>query len=220
MRINLRKLIFGAALGTAALPAIALAGGTDMYEVTVTNITRGETFTPILVVSHKSGHPLYTLGAPASEELIAVAESGDIAPMQMKLVDSGMAFDAASSDGLLAPGQSVTVTVKTKGDFDYISVVSMLIPTNDAFFAVNGVKAPEGKRTKSIMSPAYDAGSELNDELCAHIPGPVCGGEALSVEDGEGYVHIHGGIHGIGDLQASDYDWRNPVAKISIKRVK
>jgi hypothetical protein len=220
MRINIRKIFYGAALGLATLPGISLAGGSDMYAVTITNITRGETFTPILVVSHKSGQPLYTLGAPASPELVAVAESGDISPMHMKLMDSGMAFDAASSGGLLAPGESVTVNVKTKENFDYISVVSMLIPTNDAFFAVNGVKAPEDKRTKSIMSPAYDAGSEINDELCAHIPGPVCGGEALSVEDGEGYVHIHGGIHGIGDLEAASYDWRNPVAKISIKRVK
>ncbi|MEJ2646531.1 MAG: hypothetical protein P8180_16770, partial [Gammaproteobacteria bacterium] len=29
------------------------------YEVTITNLTEGESFTPFLVVSHRSGHPLF-----------------------------------------------------------------------------------------------------------------------------------------------------------------
>lgn len=72
----------------------------------------------------------------------------------------------------------------------------------------------------SYESPAYDAGSEPNDEQCVNIPGPVCGGAGGSPDTGgEGYVHIHAGIHGIGDLVAADRDWRNPVAKVVIKRV-
>ncbi len=48
-----------------------------------------------------------------------------------------------------------------------------------------------------------------------------CGGEGGSPDaDGEGYVHIHAGIQGIGDLTSADYDWRNPTARIVIKRVK
>ncbi|MCU7818248.1 MAG: hypothetical protein KZQ57_05120, partial [gamma proteobacterium symbiont of Lucinoma myriamae] len=39
-------------------------------------------------------------------------------------------------------------------------------------------------------------------------------------EDGEGFVHINRGIHGIGDLAADVYDWHNPVAKITITRVR
>ncbi len=35
----------------------------------------------------------------------------------------------------------------------------------------------------------------------------------------EGYVHIHRGIHGVGDLVAAVHDWRNPVAKITITKV-
>jgi len=37
---------------------------------------------------------------------------------------------------------------------------------------------------------------------------------------GEGSVHIHAGIHGIGDLTSADFDWRNPTAKIVITRMK
>ena len=36
---------------------------------------------------------------------------------------------------------------------------------------------------------------------------------------GEGYVHIHAGIHGVGNLNPALRDWRNPVAKISIRRI-
>jgi hypothetical protein len=36
----------------------------------------------------------------------------------------------------------------------------------------------------------------------------------------EGYVHIHSGIHGIGDLEPAQADWNNPVAIVKIQRVK
>jgi hypothetical protein len=79
----------------------------------------------------------------------------------------------------------------------------------------------------TLYSPAYDAGSERNDELCASIPGdyPECSGPS-SPGNGdkptggeEGFIHIHAGIHGIGDYKPAQRDWRNPVAKITIRRV-
>jgi hypothetical protein len=33
------------------------------------------------------------------------------------------------------------------------------------------------------------------------------------------FVHIHAGIHGVGDLQEATHDWRNPVARIAIRRL-
>ena len=68
------------------------------------------------------------------------------------------------------------------------------------------------------MAPAYDAGSETNDELSSTVAG--LGGEGYSPNDsGEGFVHIHNGVHGIGDLVAATMDWRNPVAQIAIERM-
>lgn len=192
-----------------------------MYAVTITNLTRGETFTPIMVATHKKGTHVFQVGQAASAELAAVAEGGDFGPLSAQLMDSGDAYDIASNGALLAPGASTTIMVKMKKHFNYLTVTSMLIPTNDAFIAVNGVKGPKKNRNKVIMSPAYDAGSEPNDELCANMPGPVCGGEGGSPDaGGEGVVHIHAGIHGIGDLMAADFDWRNPTARIVIKRMK
>ena len=189
-----------------------------MYAVTITNITAGQSFTPLMAVTHKKGHPLFTLAEPASPELTRIAEGGDTMPLQDKLLNSGMAYDAASSGGLLGPGESVTINVKSKGSYKYLSVVSMLLPTNDGVVAVNGIKLPNKQRM--VMARAYDGGTEINDELCASIPGPHCGGAPFSDEDGEGYVHIHPGIFGVGDLQASMYDWKNPIAKITVMRMK
>jgi len=82
------------------------------------------------------------------------------------------------------------------------------------------VQFPKGKQSVTYLAPAYDAGTETNDEAYANVPGPACRGEALSYYDeGEGFVTIHNGVHGIGELNPSIYDWRNPVAKIIVTRV-
>lgn len=208
------------AIGLISLLAVsstAFAGGGNTYAVTITNVTAGQSFTPLLAITHKKGHPLLTLGSPASPELTRIAEGGDTAPFQQGLMDSGMAYDAASSEGLLGPGQSVTLHVKSTGRFKYLTVAAMLLPTNDGVVALNGMRLP--KHSFSKMIPGYDGGTEVNDELCASIPGPHCGGEPFSAADGEGFVHIHPGIRGVGDLSASQYDWKNPVAKITVKRM-
>ena len=227
-----RKLIAGLfALGILGVLSAALMGvspssaeaddDASMFEVSITNVTRGQTFTPILVASHKKGVKLFELGSPASEELAMLAESGATTPLSDLLEDMRKVKDVATSGGLLEPGHTVTVTVEAGDGFNYVSVASMLIPTNDAFFALNGVKVPNGGQWLEIGSPAYDAGSEVNDEDCMKIPGPVCGGEGFNTDDGEGYVHVHAGIHGIGDPKVDEAgrDWRNPVAFITVKKV-
>jgi len=187
-----------------------LGGGTvfadnsPQYEVTITNLTRGQQFTPVLVASHKQGVSLFNAGDAASPELATLAEEGNTGPLTTLLSGMPEVRDITSSPGLLDPGKSVTVTVKTGGAFNHVSVAAMLIPTNDGFFSLNGVKGPNGNGTLTLFSPAYDAGSERNDELCASIPGPSfeeCGGPGgggMAIGDEEGYVHIHAGIHGIG----------------------
>ena len=199
--------------------ATATADSNISYHVTVTNITNSINFTPILVASHRKGVSLYELGSAASDELAAIAEGGDIAPLAAVLQDDSRVADVQNSDGLLGPGESVTITVRAKHGARNISMASMMLPTNDGFIALNSVKAPRhGKAT--YYSPGYDAGTEPNDELCISIPGPTCGGEGASPgAGGENYVHINRGVHGIGDLPPEVFDWRNSVARITISRV-
>jgi len=211
MKKSTSAVLFGLALASSAASAVN-------FDVTITNITRGIVFTPFLVATHKPAVSLFTLGSPASTELSALAEGGDTAPLKALLKGNPKVADVQTSSGLLEPGKSVTVRVTGAWDSRF-SVAAMLLPTNDGFAALDGVYGPFLGQTVSYEAPAYDAGSEPNDELCANIPGPMCHGQGGSpTESGEGFVHIHAGIHGIGDLPASDYDWRNPVVTVSIKR--
>lgn len=226
----LAGLVVVGTLGTAVEVWAGDSEHRPQLAVTVTNLTRGQTFTPVLVASHREGVSLFTLGEAASPELAVLAEEGDVAPLAALLLASPLVRAVANSGpppgGFVGPGQSKTVIVDADRGVDHVSVAAMLIPTNDAFFALNGVRAPRGHEVLTYLSPAYDAGSERNDELCASIPGPSftecggAGGGGQPTGGEEGYVHIHAGIHGIGDLDASQRDWRNPVAHITIKRVR
>lgn len=188
------------------------------YEVTVTNVTKGMTFTPIMVATTRRGDSFVELGQPASEAVEIMAETGNLEPLQASID----ALDISNSAFLpfLAPGESVTQLVQTNGRYRNLSMAAMLVPSNDTFFAVNGVPLPRGKRTVSWTVAAWDAGTELNDELCVSLPGPGCGGDPGPVSsNGEGYVYVSNGIRGVGDLDADLRDFNNPVARITVTRI-
>lgn len=222
MNIMKRIVSSGLVLGATLLVGVASADDNRAFEVTVTNITKGEVFTPIMVAAHRHGVKLFEIGEPVDQDLEILAESGNTAPLSSSLLNSGLALDVVTANGPLLPGHSVTLRVRTNKHNTHVSVASMLVPSNDAFFAVNGIHGPRGNKSKTVYSPAYDAGSEVNDELCDNIPGPpfACTGEGFNTESGEGYVFIHPGIQGNGDLDSATYDWNNPVAKITIKRIR
>jgi hypothetical protein len=213
MRDTLKTI---AGLTALLLGGLAQTAVAQTYEVTVTNITAGQTFTPFIASNHTAGIRFFKPGRRASAELAELAESGATDPLKSLLASvPDLAFSTAGSDGLLGPGESVTFTIDTAEGFRRLSLAAMLIPTNDSFVALDSVRLPDNQETFYV--PAYDAGSELNDEVCANIPGPVCGGEGTSADDGEGFVHISRGIQGIADLDPAAYDWRNPVARIRVR---
>ena len=191
------------------------------YDVTITNVTREQSFTPVLAATHGDGVRLFRLGDPASPELATLAEGGATQPLADLLATNPQVSNITTTAGLLDAGKSVTLRIAAGEGAKKLSMAAMLVPTNDAFFALNGVELPRGNEPSVYFSPIFDAGSEPNDELCANMPGPVCGGVGSSPgAGGEGYVFVHAGIHGIGDLEAAKYDWRNPGAMIVVRRVK
>ncbi len=214
---------FAVASATALLPNTAVAGGSSRVEVTVTNITRGQIISPVLIASHTARfEPLFELGSPASQELVAVAEDARLVPLTDALMGDPEVLDVETlfgDKGPIMPGESASVIVDIRGKFRFLSLAAMLVTTNDAFFALRGVRAPR-HGTSVHHSPAYDAGSEVNNEKCAFIPGPPCGSSGVRDPEKDGYVHVHAGIHGIGSLDRSLHDWRNPVAEITIKRLR
>ena len=196
------------------LPAMAMAE--KSYEITVTNITKGMSFTPLIGVTHSKFEKLFEVGEPASQGIIDIAEGGNVATLQDSLSADAM---SATTEGLLAPGASVTFTVSSDSYSDRLTLASMLLPTNDTFVALNSVRLPY-YGTRTYLANAYDAGSEANDELCSSIPGPTCGGEPFSPDDlGEGYIFSSPGVHGEADLSRAAYGFSGPVAKVKIKAV-
>jgi hypothetical protein len=208
---------------------VAVAQPSASYEVTITNITPGQSFTPQLVVTHPGNVILFRLGEPASEQLEILAEAGDTGPLTEALGNAAM--DVTTIPGLLGPGQQTSTVVTGHPGQGYISVAAMLIPTNDSFVAMNRVKLPASGAVMQLV-PAYDAGTEYNDQNCANIPGPQCGGAGEGYSPGpnegdEGFVHIGNGIHELGEEDATGnaiidpktYDWRNSVARITVRRM-
>jgi hypothetical protein len=190
------------------------------YKVTVTNLTRGQVITPPVAIVHDDAYRLFDLGSAAIPELAALAEDGNAGPLLGLLETDPSVLGAEMAAGPVMPGATATVEVTVHGSYRFITVAGMLATSNDAFFAVRGEGVPlAGART--VEAEAYDAGSEANLESCDHIPGPPCGNANVRNTDAaEGYVHVHAGIHGIGDLNPAERDWRNPVAEVRIAPVR
>lgn len=200
----------------------ANADSAAQFEVSITNISKGVAFTPFIAATHTNALSFFELGAPASVEIAQIAEGGNIAPLQEVLASSSAVYGSTSTAGLLMPGETVTLAVDAPRYalwWSKLSLAAMLLPTNDTFVSLNGVRLP-AKGSVTYLANAYDAGSEPNDELCANIPGPTCGGEGYSpAVDGEGFVYPAPGTHGEGDLSVEAYGWSGPVAKVTVTRM-
>jgi hypothetical protein len=200
----------------------ALAQSTGTYQVNVTNLVPAQVFTPVLVATQNSSAALFTVGTAASAELQALAETGNVTPMTTLLNADTNVLDVQNSGGLHGPGNTAGIVVTGSDAFNWVSLAAMLIPTNDAFVSAR-TTLPAAGEVKVLYAYAYDAGTEINDESCASIPGPnypECGGAGTggSPGGGEGMVLIHSGIRGDGDF-GRNRDWKNPVARITIRKV-
>jgi hypothetical protein len=209
-------------LGVVALvfvTGLSYAGEGGHYKVVITNLTRGQIISPPVIISHNRDFRLFTPGEPASPELVALAEDGITNDLADELSTRATVFDYTVASDPLMPGSSASFEIRIRGRFRFFSAAGMLVTTNDAFFAVRGVRVPRTGEIR-LYANAYDAGSEGNSESCTFIPGPPClSAGARDTQDAEGTVHIHAGIHGIGDLDPAAHDWRNPVVGISIQKM-
>ena len=202
-------------LGALAQPAAAQSTVT----VHITNISK-QIISPPVVASHSWMVRVFNPGKPASDELAALAEDGDFSGLVATLEGDDNVLDVAVGDGLLMPGQTVSLDLAVTGFFDRISAVGMLVTTNDAFFGLESLKL-RGSPTPVVRTtaPAYDAGTEANSESCAFIPGPPCGNPMVRDTAGaEGFIHVHPGLHGSADLSPAEWDWQNPVVRIAVAR--
>jgi len=160
--------------------------------------------------------PLYELGKPEKGNgLKLLAEDGMASDLvdHYTMMEKDGVFSAEGVGGPTPGGGSSSFNIKTSGSFEYLSIASMAIFTNDCFVGMAGVKLQDDM---SYLVPGYDAGTEMNNELATHVP--ALGGTD-GTDSGEGFVHVHRGINGGGDLTVLGYDWRNPMLHVEIERV-
>ncbi len=223
-----KSLAAAIALGLVGASHGAIAGDIKEYRVTIANATGGQPLAPGLVITHDRDFSLFAVNDAPSLELAEMAETGNPGPLAGVV---GAMPGVGSADVLLGggampplalPGEANSIIIATSGDAKFFSATGMLAATNDAIYAVRGVRLPK-KGSVTVHAIAYDAGSEANNEADGDVPATP-GGNALDAGidagDGEGFIHVHRGIHGGAALDPAAHDWRNPVVEITIERLR
>jgi len=230
--MNIKHLFYSSILGLLANGASAAT-----ISVKITNLTQGIYFTPLLVTSHVDTMHYYSLGDDASDALQAMAEGGDYSGLVTQAAAMGGVNIENPAEGLLMPGTSTLASDWDTGDNDHLSIVAMLLPTNDGFVGLDAWPIPAAAGSYTILLNGYDAGTEANNELVVDgggAPGMLgipanpggnggTGGVGVTTEEGNSRVHIHRGnlgdssaVGGSSDIDSRVHRWLNPVAKVIV----
>ena len=226
------RTVFVLVLLLATGAAWAQMGST--YAVTITNLTP-QPISPPVVVAHALDYQPVVPGQAAEPALWLLAEDGDASELiTVARVDTGV-HEVVTAAGPLPPGESVTLEIGVTNAFHYLTVLGMLVATNDAFVfwgsevgaatGMGGMGDGMGDDMMGMVPAIYDgvarvfdAGSEADTESCAHIPGPPCGNAGVRVTDGaEGVIQLDGGILGVGDLDPVSFDWTHPAISVVVE---
>ncbi len=204
---------------------------TATFEVTVTNLTNGQPLSPVGVIAHADGYSVFSIGMAATASLEELAEGGDNSALLAEADADANVFATASGGAPIGPGGAETISVEVlQSDLAgmRLSTSTMLVNTNDAITMANALdlSAMRSGDVVTVRTIAYDAGTEADTELAAHIPGPAGGGEGFNAarDDDADRVSMHTGIVGQDDGFAASglsnqHRFDNPVAMVRIERV-
>jgi hypothetical protein len=232
----MRKRLATALAAVALLLSMTVTASAEppvsTYEVTITNLTSGQPFTPPLVATHRKSIDLFDVGLPASHEIQQIAENGNLDPAVALATGSSKVFDAQVVLGEvppLLPGASRTFTVSAVPGAKNLTWVSMLICTNDGFTGLDTLRLPKNIGDGSVhYTSGYDAGTEINTETWSDLVPPCApltgfgdqGGTGMTNPDlaEGGVIAMHPGIAGAADLDPAVHGWTGPVARVEITR--
>ena len=216
----------GAALATADGDSNTQgANVTGVYNITVQNLSAGQPLSPPLIVKHDRRARVWQNGTAASHVVANIAEDANNAPAIQLLnrvrgvqgastgVDQG-----ATAPAPIPPGAGQTYRVRVNNPTDRVSLISMLVNTNDGFTGLDSYRLRNG--TRVLVRRAYDGGSETNNQLARSIPGPCCNNPM--VRDPEGRtIRPHPGLrNGVGQLTRAQHGFnRRAVARITVEKV-
>ena len=197
------------------------------YTISFENLTHGQYFTPPNFAVHNSGVDVFSRNRAASPGVQAVAENGGVpvlaAELQAAIDDRDKGVSGVGADAPIGPGETISFDVSSPER--RLSIVSMVICTNDGFAGLDAKNLPrrEGK-TRTYYLRAYDAGTEVNTEARQDlVPAPFCGeGEGSGESNPElregNKIKRHRGIKGVGDLDPEVFGWTGPVVKVTVTR--
>ena len=123
---------------TLNIPSAPQPAPKAMFEVRATNLTVGQPLSPLAVMAHGDGIRPFTIGEAASNGLERLAEGGDNSAL-LAQIDSRAELSGRAP---LGPGGSETLTLELdSGELraTRLSVMSMLVNTNDAITGVNAL---------------------------------------------------------------------------------
>ena len=196
------------------------------FRVMVKNLSANQPFSPLAIVSHTSNYSAWSIGSAASDGLERLAEGGDNTAFIMEA--KSLSASTFSGDAPIVPGSSdmaeIQIDLDTQGQ---LTVVTMLVNTNDAYTGATGISIAELAAGESITQrlPIYDAGTEANSESVGTIPGPADGGEGFdSVRDDADFVARHSGVVSSVDgdsvsILNSTHRFDSPIAELVITRL-
>ena len=216
------------------------------YTVKVINLTYSQPFSPAAVMMHEPGFQPFVDGEAASMGLEVLAEGGNPDDLIAEAMASSYYLDAVRGEGTpqRSEGTETTLIVPTLDtDNLRLSLVTMLVDTNDAFTGLNAadISNMEVGDYRMFTAPSWDSGTEANTETAATIPGPAAqaaggGGAAAGFDaardDVFDRVHFHPGVvtnanatdpslEGLSDSVLSEGDrWDNPTARIVVQRTR
>ena len=194
-------------------------GATSTYRITVENLTPAgsQPLSPVGTVVHHRRTDVWSPGQPASAAVAAVAEDA-LLPVFVDTYSQTPGVRSASVGGAapIAPGASATFEVEARRG-DRLSLVTMLVNTNDAFTGLDAVRL--GRPHQEFHVRAYDAGTEANNEDPAFIPGPAGFGPGVRDPEGDVIRHHEGLVGRPGGIDPATYGWDDPVARIVVERV-
>ncbi|MCG8671584.1 MAG: spondin domain-containing protein [Pseudomonadales bacterium] len=225
-------------MGLISLGLVACGSDSDTestyeYEVTITNLTAAQPFSPVAVVLHKENWQAFELGESVSEGVEMIAESGDNSLFLQDVASNEDAYSGVSGAGIVGPGGSETISVEAQASGTIsLSLVSMLVNTNDALTALQtvNVSSLDVGDAMSYRLRTYDAGTEANSESADTIPGPAAVGglrEGFNSErdDVRDEAYVHAGVVTQDDGLATStltqaHRWDNPAAAVTIRRIQ
>jgi len=215
-RIALRA---AAALVSATLTSFAMAedhfANGRQIKISYQNLTASQPLSNAVFVTHDRSFKLWRVGEAVTFPVSRMAEEGGAGGLLGGVIFPliGKAVGDLVQTVPTPPGMSRTTDIIVTKEQPLLSVIAMLVLTNDGFAGLDSLNVYELTKPTTIDLYAYDAGSEKNNERSAYLI--AMGGGERDPENG--VVTRHTGIRGDADAPAAwKFDVAKPVARITL----